>query len=253
MKHPIARKFLTILLCFGGAVNLGSAADFPGTSPGGVRFFKDSPVPQAVVLSVSGPCQGSKAGDKFSRLKVGQVLREGAVIRTGAAAHVDLFLQRMAITVRLTSNTDLGLQKMAKYMKDEVLVTATILDLRAGQIFCFVRGLVPNSRFEVKHAAGLAVVEGEGVGAYEIRADSAAVKPGISFIPLKIISESGVSIVAPGQRFDAKRGETLELAPTEVEDTLMQLDELEALADLLSPQEELPGKSRTKSRHESPE
>jgi hypothetical protein len=69
-----------------------------------------------------------------------------------------------------------------------------------------------------------------------------AVAPRTSFIPLKIICETGVAAVAPGQKFDAKRCKTMQLASTEVENMLTQLDELQSLADLLSPKEDLPKK-----------
>lgn len=234
---PIFFKQLGFILCMGTAIALNADTAPESKAPPGVQISKDAPVPQGVVLSVRGSSQYSADGKRFTRLKTGDVLHQGAVVRTAKDSHVDVFLQRLAITVRLTSETELGLEKMAKYKKEGHIVMETILDLRAGQIFCFVRGLVPNSRFEVKHSAGRSVVEGEGSGGFEIRADSAAVTPRTSFIPLKVISEKGVAVIAPGQRFDAKQGKTLELAPTEIEDTLMQLDELQALADLLSTDE----------------
>jgi hypothetical protein len=230
---------LTLLFCFVAVSNnqLIAAPDVPEHAR--VKYFQDSPVPQAVVLSVNGPCQYSLDNNKTNNLKAGDVLNEGAIIHTGKKARVDLFLRRLAITVRVTSETDLALEKMAKYAKDDAIVMETILDLRAGQIFCFVRGLVPNSRFEVKHASGRSIVAGEGSGGFEIRADSPVVTQRTSFIPLKVISEKSVSVTAPGEKSDGKEGKTIQLAPTATEDTLMQLDELQALAELLSPDEEL--------------
>ena len=75
-----------------------------------------------------------------------------------------------------------------------------------------------------------------------LRAEGAAVTPRKSFIPLKIVSEDGVSVIAPGQRYDPKKKATMELATTELEDTLMQLDELQALVDQLTREEDLPKK-----------
>lgn len=233
LKHLAIAGFLCAVPLF-----LASGAELKPVVPN-VRSSEDAPMPQAVILSVFGDCQYSlEAGGKFKKLRVGDVLKEGAAIRTAENARIDLFLQRLAITVRLTPETDLVLEKMAKHVKQDVLIMETILDLRGGEIFCFVRGLVPNSRFEVKHAAGRSVVEGEGRGGYEIRADSAAVTPRTSFIPLKVISDTGVAVIAPGQKFDGKHKKTMQLAPTEVENTIMQLDELQALAELLSPDEE---------------
>ena len=233
---------LRVLLCLlaSSLTAMGAATKAPGHP--GVRTSQGVKVPQAVVLSVKGPAEFSPSGGEFSKLRVGKVLHEGADIRTGKDAHVDLFLQRLAITVRVTPNSALRLEKMQRIDDGDVLKMETTLDLQAGQIFCFVRGLVPNSKFEVKHAAGRSVVEGEGLGGYEIRAEGAAVTPRKSFIPLKIVSEDGVSVIAPGQRYDPKKKATMELAKTELEDTLMQLDELQALVDQLTREEDLPKK-----------
>jgi hypothetical protein len=202
-----------------------------------VRFFKDSPVPQAVVLSINGGATFSEAGSEFKTLRVGDVLNQGAVIRVGENASADLFFRRLAITVRLVSDTELRLEKMLKTSKDGVPVMETTLDLQKGRIFCFVRSVIPNSKFEVRHSVGRAVVEGEGFGGYHIQADGAAVTGNSTFIPLKVISETGTSVVAPGEKFDAANKKVLRLAPSEAELTFMQLDELRALAELLSPQE----------------
>ncbi|MHB8520986.1 MAG: FecR family protein [Limisphaerales bacterium] len=211
----------------------------PADAHAQVRFFKDSPLPQAVVLSVNGQATFAEDGKQFKKLKAGDVLNQGAVVRTDPNARVDLFFRRMAIAVRLTSDTELGLEKMTRARKGDVFVMETILDLRKGDIFCFVRGLVADSKFEVRHKTGRSVVEGEGPGGFEIRDDSAVVSGRSYFVPLKVISETGTAVIAPGQKFDAKHGKVMRLAPSEEELTLIQLDELHALTDLLTPEEEL--------------
>lgn len=228
-----------MLICI-APLNIINAAPVGVVETGDVRikYYKDSPIPQGVVLSINGSCLYSTDGQDFKKLKVGQILEEGAHIKTGKDSRVDLFLRRLAISIRITSESEVRLEKMAKYKKDEVLYVQTILDLKAGQLFCFVRGVVPNSKFEVKHAGVRSVLEGEGDGGYAVRADSAAVAPRKTFTPLKVVSETGTSVVAPGQRFDIKQKKTMELAATEVEETMVHLDELQALADLLSPAEE---------------
>ena len=235
-------KVLALLICLGAMPLFRSVGGQPAPSRPEVRFFKDSTLPQAVVLSFNGKSTFSPDGKEFKMLKVGDVLNQGAVIRTEHDGRVDLFFRRMAITVRVTSDTELGLEKMTKSWKGDVPLVQTILDLRRGGIFCFVRGLVPDSKFEVKHKIGRSVVEGEGSGGFEIRADSAAVSERFYFVPLKMISEQGTAVIAPGQKFDAKMGKVTRLAASEAEVTLLQLDELQALNDLLTPQEELPPK-----------
>jgi hypothetical protein len=231
---------LGLLICLGAMPLFRSALAQP--APAEVRFFKDSALPQAVVLSLNGQSTFSQDSPEFKKLKVGDVLNQGAVIRTDQNARVDLFFRRMAITVRVTSDTELGLETMTKSRQGDVLVVQTILDLRKGGIFCFVRGLVADSKFEVKHKIGRSVVEGEGASGFEIRADSAAVSGRLNFVPLKVISENGTAVLAPGHKFDAKIGKVMRLAPSEEEVPLLQLDELQALNDLLTPPEELPPK-----------
>jgi hypothetical protein len=211
----------------------------PADTHANVRFFKDSPLPQAVVLSVNGQSTFSEDGKTFKRLKVGDVLSQGAVIRTDPNARVDLFFRRMAIAVRLTADTELGLEKMTRSRKGDAFLMETILDLRQGRIFCFVRGLVANSRFEVKHKSRRSVAEGEGPGGFEFRDDSAVVSGRSYFVPLKVISENGTAVIAPGQKFDGNPAKVMKLAPSEEELILIQLDELHALTDLLTPQEDL--------------
>jgi hypothetical protein len=233
-------RVLALLICLGAMPVFRSVLAQPVPARAEVRFFKDSALPQAVVLSLDGKSTFSLDGKEFKRMKVGDVLNQGALIRTEQNARVDLFFRRMAIAVRVTSDTELGLEKMTRSWNGDVLEVQTILDLRKGGIFCFVRGLVANSKFEVKHKIGRAVVEGEGPGGFEIRADGAALTGRAYFVPLKVISEHGTAVVAPGQKFDANMGKITRLAASEEEQTLLQLDELQALNDLLTPQEELP-------------
>jgi hypothetical protein len=52
----------------------------------------------------------------------------------------------------------------------------TLLDLRSGRIFTVVRSEVVGSTFEIRNAAGRAVVKGSGVGRYIITADGTHVQ-----------------------------------------------------------------------------
>jgi len=242
VNRSVSQSVLGLIICLGVMPLARFSFAQPVETHAEVRFLKDSSLPQAVVLSLNGRSTFSEDGKKFYNLRVGDVLNQGAVIRTGRYARMDLFFRRMAIAVRMTSDTELGLEKMTRSRKGDVLVMQTTLDLRKGGIFCFVRGLVAGSKFEVNHKVGRLVVEGEGAGGFVFRSDSVVVSGRSYFVPLKVISEKGTAVVAPGHKFDAKMGKVMRLAPSEEELALVHLDELQALADLLTPQEELPPK-----------
>jgi hypothetical protein len=241
--HPIlglVRLFsLCLTVCISVISGVAQTTFTPGTT---VKFFKDSPFPQAVVLSATSGTLASQDGAEFKPLKVGEVLNQGAIIRTVQNGTTDLFFRRLATTVRLTGDSELKLEKMLKFTKDNGPATETMLDLRKGRIFCFFRSVIPNTKFEIRHSAGRAVVDGEGMGGYAIDADGSAVTINSKFIPLKVISETGTAIVAPGEKYDPKGKKVLRLPATEAELTLMQLDELRALAEVLSPEEDLKAK-----------
>jgi hypothetical protein len=81
---------------------------------------------------------------------------------------------------------------------------------------------------EIRNAAGRSVVEGSGVGRYIITADGTHVAAKGSVIPLKVIHENGITVVAAGQRFDQKDGKMLPSTNTAWGKDLIELDELQA-------------------------
>ena len=193
-------------------------------------------LPQAVVLSVLGRCEISTNGTEFLGLKVGHIVQQGAVLRTGADAHTDLFFRRIGTTVRLQADTEIKLEKLSRYVREGMAVMGTLLDLRKGRIFTVVSSLVPGSTFEIRNAAGRSVVEGGGgKGRYIITADGTHVTDKDSVVPLKVIGESGITIISPGQKFLAKEGKLLDLGTPEAVLMLINLDELQALAEELTP------------------
>ena len=207
-----------------------------------VEIFESSDGPQALVISVHGKCDYSENGTTFIKLKAGHVFKQGAVVRTGEGALTDLFFRRIGTTVRLQSDTEVKLEKMARHLKDGRPVMETLLDLRAGRIFTVVRALVPGSTFEIRNAAGRSVVEGGGgKGRYIITADGTHVTDKDSVVPLKVIGETGVTVITPGQTFNAKDGKLLPLAAPEAVTLLIDFDELDALTEQLTPTEESPG------------
>jgi len=192
---------------------------------------------QAVVLSVGEHSTYDKKGDGFAKLRVGQVLSQGAVIRSGADSDVDLFLRRWGTTVRLMPGTELALEKMTRRTGDRVATLETHLDLREGRIFCFIRIPVPGSTFEVKTKAGRSTLKSAGAGRYDIRANGTIVSGKSSFQQVLVTTEHGVVVVTPGQKFDPENGHTTPAAPSEVEMMMIQMDQLVALADQLTSEE----------------
>jgi hypothetical protein len=205
------------------------------------RAAETSEEPQAIVLSVKGACSYSPDGITFSDLKAGQVCKQGAVLKTAKKSRTDIFFRRIGTTVRLQPDTELLLEKMSRKTKDGALLFDTLLDLRAGRIFTVVRALIPGSTLEIRNAAGRSVVEGgEGEGRYIITADGAQVASKNSAIPLKMIGQSGITVIKPGQKFNAKEGKAFSLeTPSNVEE-LISLDEIQSLAEELTPPESEP-------------
>jgi len=206
-----------------------------------VRIVESSDEPQALVLSVNGKCGYSEDGTTFTELRAGHVFKQGAVVRTGAAARTDLFFRRIGTTVRLQADTEIKLEKMARHLKDGLPVMETLLDLRTGRIFTVVRSLVPGSTFEIRNAAGRSVVEGGGGKCrFIITADGTHVTEKGSVVPLKVIGETGITVITPGQKFNAKDGKLFALDAPEAVKLLIDFDELDSLAEQLTPPEELP-------------
>lgn len=198
-----------------------------------------SDVPQALVLSVHGNCEYSDNGATFTALKAGHVFKQGAVLRTGDKSRTDLFFRRIGTTARLQPGTEIMIEKMSRHMKDGMPVMETLLDLRKGRIFTVVRSLVPGSTFEIRNAAGRSVVEGGGgKGRYIITADGTHVTDKNSAVPLKVIGQTGVTIITPGQKFNSSEGKVFPLATPEAVQLLIDFDELDSLAEQLTP----PGK-----------
>jgi hypothetical protein len=196
--------------------------------------------PNAMTTSVVGKCEYSADGVTFTNLEKGQTLVQGAIVRTGEAARTDLFFRRTGTSVRLQANSEIRLEKMTLTTKDGLPVVHTLLDLRAGRIFTVVRSAVAGSTVEIRNAAGRSVVEGSGIGRYIITADGTHVAAKDSVIPLKVIGENGITIIAAGEQFSRKEGKMLPVSPALWVKDLIQLDELQASTETLAPDKPSP-------------
>ena len=188
--------------------------------------------PSAMTLSVFGKCEFCADGVSFAELTKGQVLEQGATIRTGAGSRTDLFFRRTGTTVRLQAGSEVKIETMTVGVKDGLPVVHTLLDLRSGRIFTVVRSDVAGTTFEIRNAAGRSVVEGSGIGRYIITADGTHVTATGSVIPLKVIGENGITVVAPGQQFDTKEGKAFVAPPTMWVKDMIELDELQAATEV---------------------
>ena len=221
----------------------------PGTQVG---IPPDDGNPSAVVVSLQGKCDYSLDGLTFTPLtsqdvfilsgsvrsggpsKSPLVLHQNAVVRSGKDSRMDIFFRRIGTTVRLQPDSEVKFEKMSRTQNNGVSTMETVLDLRLGRIFTVVRSVVPGSTFAIRNAAGRSVVEGapsSGMGRYIITADGTHVADKSSRLPLKLIGEKGITIIDPGQKFDAKEGKLLPLATPESVAMLIEFDELHALME----------------------
>ena len=88
---------------------------------------------KARVRAVRGTADYSDGGS-WVPLRVGKVLTSGAKIRTQAQTTVDLFLDINGPVVRVTENTELGLDKLSFEQTGADSVIETQLDLKSGRL-----------------------------------------------------------------------------------------------------------------------
>ena len=135
----------------------------------------------AKVVRLEGAARYTTGNDVWQPLKVGDVIKPGAVIQTASKSKVDLILsdrgesgslpmlgtmtyrpggEARANVVRMYENTVLGVDKLSWMETGADLVTETQLDLRAGRIFGTVKKLAVASKYEVKIPNGVAGIRG---------------------------------------------------------------------------------------------
>jgi hypothetical protein len=185
---------------------------------------------QVDVLLTNGTCLYSQDGITFHKLRGRDVIFEGSVISTDPSGWCDLFLRRTGTTVRVGPDSQIKLLKLSQESQNGVTVMETLLELRAGRIFTVARALVPGSTLEITDVAGHSVIETGGLGCYMISAPTNS-SDKLSLTPLRVVSQIGTSIIAPGQSYSAKDSAALSLVPSSWETMLIQLDELEAETD----------------------
>jgi len=128
----------------------------------------EAAVNKAVVRAVRGTAQYSLAGAGYKPLQVGYALPPNSKIRTAADSSVDLFLGDNGPVVRVTPDTELGVDKLDVADSGVEKVINTQLDLRNGRILGNVKKMAAASKYEVKTPRGVAGIRGTE---YDIRAD----------------------------------------------------------------------------------
>jgi hypothetical protein len=118
-----------------------------------------------------GKAWSSLDGAKWQELRIGDVLGEGALVKTDKKAVVDLFLKRNGPVLRLTPATKMAIRKLRFAGSGDNTVSETRFDLQEGGILGAVARLPPASCYEVTTTNGVRMaVEETRYAEYEIRA-----------------------------------------------------------------------------------
>ncbi len=115
---------------------------------------------KAQVRAVSGSARYSTGGGAWMELKTGAVLNSGAIVSTAAGSHVDLYLGMNGPVVRVSEDTQMGIDKLTYTDTGADAVIETQLNLTKGTLIGSVRKLAAASRYEIKTPAGVAGIRG---------------------------------------------------------------------------------------------
>ncbi len=143
------------------------------------------------VVRIKGAARYSTGNKTWQPLKVGTILKSGAIVQTAADSYVDIVLNEDATAsavsmprpatsstsaaaggggggskapehdvIRLQEDSALAIDRVAATDTGVDRVTVTELDLRSGSVFCSVKKQAAASRFEVKIPNGIAGIRG---------------------------------------------------------------------------------------------
>jgi hypothetical protein len=181
----------------------------------------------AKVVHIKGSARYS-VGGAWEPLKVGTVLRAGSVIQTEnqAGAYVDIVLYggeagRAAGSVaggggsyapsstqnivRITENSQLGIDKLTSMQTGAEVVTDTQLDLKKGKIMGSVKKLSAASKYEVKLPNGVAGIRGT---TYLLSSDGIIdVLDGSVVVAYQTANGVVTQVVSAGQSFNIATGQ----------------------------------------------
>jgi hypothetical protein len=123
---------------------------------------------QALVQSISGEVTMLANGGKWLPLQTGEMLKSGAVVKTGAKSQADLFLGINGSMLRLAANTELKFNRLAIMESPIEPIAQTEMELISGRVIGNVRKLPMGSSYVIKTPKGVAKVKGT---VYDINAD----------------------------------------------------------------------------------
>ena len=146
---------------------------------------------RAVVRTVRGSAEYTE-GTQSGPLKVGKVLKSGAVVKTAANSQVDLFLGENGPVVRINQSSSLALDKLTFDQTGIDTVIETEMNLQSGEILGNVKKLAKASNYEVKTPMGVAGIRGTQ---YSINANSGAVTVISGTVMFSYVNAAGVATV----------------------------------------------------------
>jgi hypothetical protein len=206
----------------------------PQELPDGEKYLPPpmNPLERAVVvLTSSGTVDVSSDGTSFSPLDPGQQIREGSIIRTGRKdSQVDLFFRRIGTIVRVGPESLVQIERLRAEVVKGVITKETLLNLKAGEVLCYVRVLVPESKFAIRTVYGEGQIAGSGTGRYLVRADGTFIASKKSQKGLNVSGNAQGASISPGNKFQARSGRVAPLRESEAERLYNQLDELQEMA-----------------------
>lgn len=171
---------------------------------------------KAEVRAVRGSAKYSTGGGVWIPLKVGTVLKPGAIIQTSPESNVDLFLGANGPVLRVTPETTVALDRLSFTDTGADNVIDTQLNLQSGRIIGNVKKLAAASEYKVKMPNGVAAIRGTD---FDIRVNMRGNTPEI-----RATSLSGQLVCAGSDANGAKTaivntGETFVFPPGNVQPT----------------------------------
>ena len=115
---------------------------------------------QALVQAVSGEATMLVDGGKWLPLQPGQLLKTGAVVKTGAKSRADLFLGVNGSLLRLAADTELKFSRLTVEISPIEPIAKTEMELRSGRVIGNVRKLPMGSSYVIKTPMGVADIKG---------------------------------------------------------------------------------------------
>jgi hypothetical protein len=188
----------------------------------------------AKVVRLKGGVRYKIGNNDWQPLKLGDVLRSGAVIQTAANSRVDLVMGDASApvarpvpsdmisyqptaeqnVVRIWENTLLGVDKLTETHTGADVVTETHLNLKAGHITGSVKKMSAMSKYEIQMPNGVAAIRGT---VYDITAEG-LIKVLSGSVVLAYVGPDGsvvTQVINGGQQFDARTGTLSSLPETD--------------------------------------